>query len=503
MTVHWSEGDHHGLVWPHALALVSGSVPTAAARRLWAEFGPDDDLSGFLTLLSKGSGVHVLSLPDFAIAIRTGSGWQLAARGVLDVTVDDRETVRGAGVSTWAERRLESGDRVVVGASGTPAGDQRPLVAGLVPAGVLVWGAVEVPDAVEGAAASPLVKPLPVPSPEPASLVDPLPEELPPEQEAAFPLPEEASDALAPEAEGPNGAGVTPSGEETRVHLDADEFPEDGLVDDESVGNVALQAQTPADKAPDDEAPEGEESESLSQPGEAAAESAPVGTPTGRFARQYGDTQLWSVEDAAVRPGPAETGGLIAVPDSASGLPDAGELGDHDGVTMMMSPMVKAPTAAVGPDDPGAGPTVLAVACAQGHPNPPHRPACSECGGDVVGMPQRVARPSLGRLVLPSGELIELTAPVIVGRTPRADRVQGPVLPRLVPLSQKHISGSHLELRLEEWNVLAVDLHSTNGTFLRRTGEAPVRLGERPELLVQGDVLDLGHGVQLTLEFLR
>ncbi len=30
-----------------------------------------------------------------------------------------------------------------------------------------------------------------------------------------------------------------------------------------------------------------------------------------------------------------------------------------------------------------------------------------------------------------------------------------------------------------------------------------MRLGERPELLMEGDVLDLGHGVQLTLEGLR
>ena len=491
MIVHWSEGEHHGLVWPHALALVSGSVPTAAVRRLWAEFGPDDDLSGFLTLLSKGSGVHVLSLPDFAIAIRTQTGWQLAARGVLDVTVDDLATVRGAGVSTWAECRLESGDRVVVGASGTPAGDQRPLVAGRVPAGVLVWGAVEGPDAAEVAAGPPLVKTVPVPSPQPAAAA-PSPEHLPQEQKVAFPLPGHVSEALAPEAEDPEDAGGGPSDEETRVHLDSDEFPEDELADEAFVEDAARQERAPEDEAPDDEAREGEE-----------AASAPVATPPGRFARQYGDTQLWSVEDAAVRPGAAETGGLIAVPAPAVAPPFAADLGDHDGVTMMMSPMVKAPAADAVSDAPGAGPTVLAVACAQGHPNPPHRPACSECGGETVGTPQRVARPSLGRLALPSGELIELTAPVIVGRTPRADRVQGPVLPRLVPLSQKHISGSHLELRLEEWNVLAVDLHSTNGTFLRRSGEAPVRLGERPELLVQGDVLDLGHGVQLTLEFLR
>ena len=76
-------------------------------------------------------------------------------------------------------------------------------------------------------------------------------------------------------------------------------------------------------------------------------------------------------------------------------------------------------------------------------------------------------------------------------------------MPQLVPLSQPHVSRMHLELRLEDWNVLAVDLRSTSGTLLRRRGEPPVRLGERAELLVEGDVLDLGHGVQFTLEHLR
>ena len=48
--------------------------------------------------------------------------------------------------------------------------------------------------------------------------------------------------------------------------------------------------------------------------------------------------------------------------------------------------------------------------------------------------------------------------------------------------------------------MLARDLRSTNGTLLRRRDEAPVRLPETAQLLVSGDVLDLGHGVQLLFE---
>ena len=63
-----------------------------------------------------------------------------------------------------------------------------------------------------------------------------------------------------------------------------------------------------------------------------------------------------------------------------------------------------------------------------------------------------------------------------------------------------HVSGSHVELRIDGWAVLAADLDSTNGTFLRRRGEPTMRLSSTPTTLVDGDVLDLGHAVQLTVE---
>jgi len=215
---------------------------------------------------------------------------------------------------------------------------------------------------------------------------------------------------------------------------------------------------------------------------------------------------MFSVQDAAVREG-EEPALIAAVPGRAGGVREppldvAEDEGDHDGYTLVMDAVATVPPAGTG-DAAGSGPGVLAVVCGHGHANPPHRHACTLCGGEIVGEPRRVPRPSLGRLVLPNGDHLELDAPVVVGRNPRADRVQGPVLPQLVPIAQGHVSGNHLEIRLEEWSVLAVDLHSTNGTLLRRHGEPSVRLGERPEVLIEGDVLDLGHGVQFTLEHLR
>lgn len=112
----------------------------------------------------------------------------------------------------------------------------------------------------------------------------------------------------------------------------------------------------------------------------------------------------------------------------------------------------------------------------------------------------RVPRPSLGRVIVGEGEKIELVAPLVVGRAPRANRFRGTEPPRLLRLAHPHISSSHLALRIEDWNVLVVDLGSTNGSFLRRNGQPPVRLSERPQPLVPGDVVDLGHGVHLRFE---
>ncbi|WP_447645643.1 FHA domain-containing protein [Nocardioides zeae] len=81
---------------------------------------------------------------------------------------------------------------------------------------------------------------------------------------------------------------------------------------------------------------------------------------------------------------------------------------------------------------------------------------------------------------------------------PRAERPGAGPAGRLVVLPEAHVSAVHLELRLREWSVLAVDRRSTNGTYLHRRGRSPERLTETPRELVPGDVLDLGHGAHVT-----
>ena len=90
----------------------------------------------------------------------------------------------------------------------------------------------------------------------------------------------------------------------------------------------------------------------------------------------------------------------------------------------------------------------------------------------------------------------------IVGRRPRASRVSVHDVPQLVtvPSPQQDISRSHLELRLEGWHVVALDLGTTNGTTLYREGADPLRLRPREGVVLhEGDVLDLGDGVHLRM----
>lgn len=151
----------------------------------------------------------------------------------------------------------------------------------------------------------------------------------------------------------------------------------------------------------------------------------------------------------------------------------------------------------------GAAPVMLpGQLCAHGHANSPERAQCVTCGVPLKGPTQQVQRPSLGVIDLSSGGTFELDRSMIIGRRPRASRVSGNDVPHLitVPSPQQDISRSHVELRLEGWHVVAIDLATTNGTTLYREGNDPVRLRSREGLVLRdGDVLDLGDGVMVRL----
>ncbi|MEU4802956.1 FHA domain-containing protein [Actinosynnema sp. NPDC023587] len=153
----------------------------------------------------------------------------------------------------------------------------------------------------------------------------------------------------------------------------------------------------------------------------------------------------------------------------------------------------------------GGPPRVRAVACPARHLNPEHAIACRVCG---QGFPPQdafiVPRPPLGVLRLSTGELITLDRNVILGRDPQvADR--SPTAPHAIRLANQgnDISRNHVEVRLDGWDVLVVDLGSKNGTTVIAPGWSPQELaGLIPAILTPGSRVMLGEGAFFTYEVL-
>ena len=108
-----------------------------------------------------------------------------------------------------------------------------------------------------------------------------------------------------------------------------------------------------------------------------------------------------------------------------------------------------------------------------------------------------------GRVRVSTGQVVALDRTVIIGRRPRSTRASGASLPHLIAVDspQQDISRSHLEIRPEGDTVVVIDLHTTNGSTLLRPGADPMRLhpGEQT-LVLSGDVVDLGDGVNVAFE---
>lgn len=164
--------------------------------------------------------------------------------------------------------------------------------------------------------------------------------------------------------------------------------------------------------------------------------------------------------------------------------------------SVQVSPSAQASPAAVGPQ-------VLAVLCEQGHPNATHASSCRVCSSPLGSTAVTVPRPSLGRIVLSTGEEVALEQDIIIGRRPRssAGAARQPARLVIVPSPRKQISRSHCELRIDDWDVRLHDLGSNNGTYLTRPGQAPVRLDENvPTVLKPGDVVELGEEISFRME---
>lgn len=139
-----------------------------------------------------------------------------------------------------------------------------------------------------------------------------------------------------------------------------------------------------------------------------------------------------------------------------------------------------------------AGGETAARLCPQNHANPPQMSMCRLCSAPLDGPTVRIARPSLGTVRVSTGMFFDLDRPLLLGREPRLDGVDADSVPRLIVLQSpdKAISRNHVRVDIDGWSVHAVDLGSTNGTYLRRGAADDVRLmPDEPKMLMAGDVL--------------
>lgn len=148
------------------------------------------------------------------------------------------------------------------------------------------------------------------------------------------------------------------------------------------------------------------------------------------------------------------------------------------------------------------GPPVHGVRCVNGHPNPPAATHCRLCDGMVAETePVTMPRPVLGALAFSNGMRVALDRSAVIGRSPRTERVSVNEIPQLVvvPSPESDISRSHLEVRLEGWHVIVIDLGSTNGTVVTLPGQAPERIRPHEECpIVPGTTVSLADELSFT-----
>jgi pSer/pThr/pTyr-binding forkhead associated (FHA) protein len=105
-------------------------------------------------------------------------------------------------------------------------------------------------------------------------------------------------------------------------------------------------------------------------------------------------------------------------------------------------------------------------------------------------------------LRLSTGDVITLDRSVVMGRSPRTN-FDGEERPHIVKLpgGDGEISRTHLQVSLDGWDVLIIDLKSTNGTLVTLPGRDPERLRPSEPFPIQpGTVVTLADDIYFRYE---
>ncbi|WP_372966809.1 FHA domain-containing protein [Microbacterium sp.] len=461
MRVTYRPGTWNALVREQALLVLPATADAALVADAWTGSDGIRELGALVDLLTSRSGGSLSSVPDFAAVVIAGQDVRVAVRGVPEIVVETAEgqtRITGTDVTTWNERLVRGATRVDVVVE--PADDaELPVIAGVVRAGALVLDMAEDSHAGTSGPASAGISAdaAPVAAAESAAA---------PAAAAPVGLP-----TVGAGAAGGSGVAVPPVPTPSvaippvavpPVPVPAVAAPAPAAADEPNIEDTLLPEPDPAD-GDDAEVEDADAARAVPDDAEAegaAADSTDAPSDIDEFEMLFGQTIHRPASESAVPPADSDLPADVAV------------TGDHDGATISAAEAraLRKDAAPVSPE----APTVAL---------------------DVV--------PSEGRIRVSTGQVVTLDRTVIIGRRPRSTRASGANLPHLVAVEspQQDISRSHLEVRPEGDTVVVIDLHTTNGSTLLRSGSDPVRLhpGEQT-IVISGDVVDLGDGVTVAFE---
>lgn len=438
------EGPWLAWVTPRSVAMLA-DAPSGSISDL-VEALDARGLSGFIDMLADATGTTASSLPDFAVALAEDRGIRVAVRGASTITQGSGgagASLSGMGVTGWAEAVWETAASVELVSPATPTGATLWVVEGAVRAASISWSPMR------GRAAAAAERQLPsekAPSGAvPEAPAAPEPSEPPTRSDDV------SLDTLAPEYD--------------TVGTDATDTPYDTVFGSLWGATSSAPAPRAAGGSPMISAVPDFTSPPVNEAPEPATAQPPASAP------EAASSQPTASAPEAASPAPPPP--PPPAPPASGPTPE----GDHDGATVSIAALRAMTSAPPSADSTDASVPTFASA-------------------------DQLAKEKSGRAVVSTGAVVTLDKNVIIGRTPKASRVTGE-MPHLitVPSPSQDISRSHLELRVEGTAVVAVDLHTTNGTLVKRPGTEPVRLhpGE-PHVLLSGDVIDLGDGVTITME---
>lgn len=456
----YEPGSWFALSGERAIAIVPPTVGPACLMDLRAALD-EGAIGAFIEALAGATGSSVTSLPDFGVAVFSDDETRVAVRGSVAASdeLTDEPLVTGVGVTGWVEAVWPAGAEARLDVAG---GDQgADLVELWFDIGVVMARSLrvshdaeareprvprvttltrEMPRVLAVAPTAAKLADVPAPAPIPAADVP-----LPPPVVSAAPAPPPppppvATAVLASPPQAPTFEdGADPGATLAAPHDDAEQLAADGDEDDFGVWGSTI-AVPPTTAALIDSVP-------------SVADMPPVAAPPAPM-DQRGDA-------------------LAAAPHATAEQTHAAAeheaLGDHDGATISVAALRKLQADSTTP---------------------------SFASAADLALERR------GRAIVSTGAVVTLDRNVIVGRTPKATRITGE-MPHLVavPSPQQDISRNHLEIRVTDTVVVAIDLDTTNGSVLHRRGTEPMRLhpGELT-VVVSGDVIDLGDGVTMTFE---